>query len=273
MNQNLSYLKKIQAIHTFGFWLEVHLAEHCNLNCKGCSHFSSLAEKELMEVEVFEKDMARMAQLFDEHDIRNIKLLGGEPLLHPQVNEFMKISFNYFPNIQRELVSNGLLLMNMPESFWKTCRETRTSIYLSRYPVPLDFDAIERYAFAKEVKLVIYPRESTKIFRKDVYDLGGSQDESLSHSVCELFGYCCQLHKGRFYPCSISAYFHHFNRFFNLEIPLSSQNFIDIYNAKSKEDFFQLITSPIPCCSYCNMGAKKFNVKWEYSKKQINEWT
>ena len=52
MNQNLSYLKKIQAINTFGFWLEVHLAEHCNLNCKGCSHFSPLAEKEFIEEKI-----------------------------------------------------------------------------------------------------------------------------------------------------------------------------------------------------------------------------
>ena len=273
INHNISYLNRIKDIQTFGYGLEVHLTEHCNLNCKGCSHFSPLAEKEFMKVEVFEKDMARMAQLFDEYDIRIIRLLGGEPLLHPQVNEFIEISFNIFSNIHRVLVTNGLLLMNMPESFWKTCRETHTSIHLSRYPVPLDFDAIERYVFAKGVKLVIYPEKRAKKFRKEIYDLNGSQDESLSHWDCGLFGYCCQLNNGRFYPCSISAYFHHFNRFFNLGIPLSAQNYIDIYNAKSKKDFFQLITSPIPCCSYCNMGAKTFNVKWEYSKKQINEWT
>ena len=36
---------------------EYHLNDHCNLNCKGCDHFSPLAEEKFTNYEQFEKDM------------------------------------------------------------------------------------------------------------------------------------------------------------------------------------------------------------------------
>ena len=266
------YQRKIERLKTSKIMFEVHLTEHCNLNCKGCSHFSPLAEEEFMSIDIFEKDMARMAQLLDGGAL-NIRLLGGEPLLHPQVNDFIKTAARYFPNARRELVTNGILLLNMSELFWDTCRKTYTLVNVTRYPISLDFTAMKIKALAENVAIIFYPDHAPKSFRKDVYDLNGMQNEQLSHSACQFFGYCCQLNNGRFYPCSISAYFHHFVRYFNLDIPLSSDNYIDIYQAQSKKELYSLITSPIPCCKYCNMSAKEFNVKWEISKQNLTEWT
>jgi hypothetical protein len=43
--------------------IEFHLAEHCNLNCAGCDHFSPLAAEEYASLETVKKDMARLAEL------------------------------------------------------------------------------------------------------------------------------------------------------------------------------------------------------------------
>lgn len=266
------YQNKLEVIRTLGFNFEVHLTEHCNLNCKGCSHFSPLADEEFLEIETFEKDMARMAQLFDEDDIQKITLLGGEPLLHPLVNDFMRITLKYFPKIRLQLVTNGLLLFKKSKSFWETCRATGTFIRVSHYPVSLDFSALEEKGMREGVKLFI-ETEAPKSFHKDIYDLSGLQDEQMSHSVCKIFGECCQLSKGKFFSCNNAANFHHLNRFFNLCIPESVDNFIDIYKAQSKDEFIKLITSPIPFCRYCNVNAQELGIKWGYSKRNINEWT
>ena len=273
INHNISYPDRIKNIQTFGYGLEVHLTEHCNLNCKGCSHFSPLADEEFMKIEVFERDIARMSQLFGRNEIMRITLLGGEPLLHPQVNDFMKTVVKYFPNMPLQLVTNGLLLPKMSQSFWETCRTTGTHIRISRYPIKLDFPALEKKAQEEGVGVIVHPRENFRIFRRDVYDLSGMQNERFSHSACELFGYCCQLNNGRFYPCTISAYFHHLNRFFKLGISISDNNFIDIHKAKSKDEFYKLITAPVPCCKHCNLNAREFDVKWERSKQNLDEWT
>ena len=84
-------------------WLrhvEIHLVEHCNLNCKYCSHFSSIAKKEFYNLNEFKKDMARLAKVTNKK-IKNIQLLGGEPLLHPNINEMMKFVRRKFPYTPR----------------------------------------------------------------------------------------------------------------------------------------------------------------------------
>ncbi len=42
---------------------EFCITEHCNITCKGCSHFSPLSEKYSMPFEVYERDIKRMAEL------------------------------------------------------------------------------------------------------------------------------------------------------------------------------------------------------------------
>lgn len=266
------YKNKLETIKTSGFRFEVHLTEHCNLNCKGCSHFSPLANEEFLRIESFEKDMERMAELFSKDSIQMITLLGGEPLLHPQVNDFMRIVVKNFPNMPLQLVTNGLLLHNKSKSFWETCRATGTFIRVSHYPISLDFLALKEKAMTEGVELFVEPEEAPKNFHKDIYDLSGSLNEHLSHSACEIFGSCCQLNSGKFFPCNNAANFHHLNIFFNLGISESADNYIDIYKAQSKDEFIKLITSPIPYCKYCNMNAQELEVKWDHSKRSLNEW-
>ena len=200
--------------------------------------------------------------------ISNILLINGRfsdnPGLSPGEMGLVLFFFRYARFTQNEIYS---------DYSFETCRETGTFIRVSRYPVSLDFSALEEKARTAGVALFPEPGQTAKSFRKDVYDLSGGQDEQLSHSMCQLFGSCCQLNRGKFYPCTISANFHHFNRYFNLGLSLSGDNYIDIYKTRSKKEFYRLITTPIPCCRYCNMYAREFGVKWDRSKKQISEWT
>jgi uncharacterized Fe-S cluster-containing radical SAM superfamily protein len=43
--------------------IEIGIAEHCNLNCIGCDHFSPLATEEYPDIHSFEQDMERLALL------------------------------------------------------------------------------------------------------------------------------------------------------------------------------------------------------------------
>ena len=62
-----------------------HLTDHCNLSCVRCSHFSPLAKSSFfIDVHLFERDCCRLAELTG-GDVDEIQLSGGEPLLHPEV--------------------------------------------------------------------------------------------------------------------------------------------------------------------------------------------
>ncbi len=75
--------------------LVVHLTDHCNLNCKGCTHFSNIAKPAFADPEQFEREFAQLETIFS--GITEIYLLGGEPLLHPHVTEFMESARKHFP--------------------------------------------------------------------------------------------------------------------------------------------------------------------------------
>lgn len=272
-NDLIENIQKISILKKTGLMFEVHLVDHCNLNCKGCSHFSPVSARKTTSLELFRKDMKRMSDILSSKDIRRIRLLGGEPLLHPQAVEFIKTTHECFSDAYVEFVTNGLLLLQQPQSFWEVCRDTKTKIVVTRYPIPVDTNGIEAKAREYGVSLMIGPTHKFKTFKKLVFDLEGKQWSWLSHLFCFNYGYTCQLRDGRFYPCSIAAYFPNFSDHFNLEIPDNEKNYIDIYSDVSRSDFYNLISREIPHCKYCNISAGESNVKWNYSKREITEWT
>ena len=51
--------------------------------------------------------------------LAELPLLGGEPLLNPEINEYIKISRKYFPKTRISIITNATLLNDMDENFWK----------------------------------------------------------------------------------------------------------------------------------------------------------
>lgn len=60
--KNLNQSRVIEVRKKIKF--EVHITEHCNLNCKYCFHFSPLAKEEYLTLEEYERDLARLSELF-----------------------------------------------------------------------------------------------------------------------------------------------------------------------------------------------------------------
>ena len=90
-------------------YLEHHIVDHCNLNCAGCSHFSPLASEWYESLEDFRKDFTELANKTNTQ-VKTIRIMGGEPLLHPQVTDFLITARQLFPTSEIQLVTNGILL-------------------------------------------------------------------------------------------------------------------------------------------------------------------
>jgi len=103
----------------------MHLTDHCNLNCKGCAHFAPIAEKWFADPVEHERDMERLSQLVA--GIKTIRLMGGEPLLHPKIEPFLVSTREKFPEANIRLVTNGLLLQKMKTTFWSACKANNIS--------------------------------------------------------------------------------------------------------------------------------------------------
>ncbi len=244
---------------------EYHLTEHCDLNCAGCGHLSPLAEPEFADFEEASRDFAQLSKLFGGR-MRWIHLLGGEPLLHPELLKFLKMARDNFPVGTIQLVTNGVKLLDQPEEFWTVCRENRITVAPTKYPIQLDFDGIAARAHFHQVDFQYFKEVST--FFKFAYDLEGRQNIDRSFSRCIS---CYGLYHGKISPCIMPQAIQHFNRYFGTHIEVGSKDSIDIYEAKSGKEIMKFLARPIPLCRYC-LG-KVEEVPWHHSQKDIKEWT
>lgn len=254
--------------------LHLHLADHCNLNCRGCDNFSPLAPEVFADIRTFENDCARMSELVGNR-VDEIQLLGGEPLLHPQVTDFIQITRKYFPSVPVNIISNGILLPKQTDNFWEICHKNNTNIIVTKYPVKIDFKKIEQLAEKHQVHLSYYG--NTESIEKNMQllplDLEGKQNAQDSFLRCARANRCISLDKGKLYTCSLIPYVKYFNRKFNQDLKISSNDYIDIYEAKDMNELMNFVSKPMPFCRYCNITGIEDGIAFDISKKQMTEWT
>ncbi|GHU08082.1 hypothetical protein FACS1894151_03400 [Spirochaetia bacterium] len=245
----------------------IRLCEHCNLNCKGCMSFSPLAEKQFLDPDIFERDCRRLSALSN-GQAEKITLVGGELLLHPGLLEIQNIARRYFcKSAQLKVITNGLLLANQDEDFWFNCRDNAVIIEISGYPVTIDIEKIAAKAERFGVSVLLRELE----WFKSPLDVEGTQDIHEMYNHCIDGNSCICLENGKMSTCEIPSKIRHFNRYFDLNLQVSDDDFIDIYKVKTLEELMQKLAHPIPFCRYCRNGFK-ISEKWEVSRKVITEW-
>jgi MoaA/NifB/PqqE/SkfB family radical SAM enzyme len=251
-------------------YLEVHLTNHCNLNCAYCCHFSPIAEEYFMPIEQFKSDFERLA-ILSGGNIRRIRLMGGEPLLHPDIKGFIKIARKNFPKYQIAIHTNGILLNKMEEEFWKTCAENNVEIIITNYPVKIDYTLLNNLAVKNKVILRADIDTDIKYFRNMTMDLKGTQSYKKSWHDCIHANACTNLFEGKLYTCDILAHSKHLAKYFNISFEYTNKDYVDIYKEKSMDNILKKLSKPIPFCRYCSPKDRKI-VEWHVTKKELNEW-
>lgn len=233
-------------------YLEIHLCDHCNLNCKGCGHFCYLVRDEIFtDLEQFTKDINELSKKIF---IKQIRLMGGEPLLHKQVNEFINITREAYPKSDIRLVTNGILLPTMKEDFWETCRKNKIKIDMSKYPIVGN-------KFAEYLDLLDDNRVSlgqihlAKRFFSQRNPKGDS-DYKKAFSAC-ISKKCVNLWHSKLYICpAVFRYYYNQNNEEKLEMPKG----YDIYSL-SGEEIMKYMNKPDNACRFCLLESIEY--PWE----------
>src|ERR1051325_4405994 len=87
--------------------LEYSVVDHCNLRCAGCDHAAPHVDKRVADPEAFAADLNALRPHLH---VRVVRLLGGEPLLHPALDAIVRAARNAEVADQIMLWTNGLLL-------------------------------------------------------------------------------------------------------------------------------------------------------------------
>lgn len=205
-NDITTLLEKVLPLRQLTF--SVHLCEHCNLNCAGCNNFSPLAKENYTDINQFEADIKRLAELSD-GDAYRIHLTGGEPLLNPKAIEYAIIVRKYFPNAWIAFVTNGTLIRKQERTFFEKCAEHRIEIDLTPYPIEIDYDELVSFLKEQGVRCKYQSGDAVnrKRMRKEAFDLNPNNPKSpVAHNWlnCYMVNNCIQLNNGKLMCAKIS---------------------------------------------------------------------
>lgn len=261
--KNISHRKNLP-LH-----IEFNLTDYCNLNCRGCTHYSPLAPAHFQELEELEMSMKHISTAKNADIIKGVYLIGGETLLYPQLKEAIRLAGMYFPNAEISIFTNGLLIPKMDEEFWELCRSNNCTIAITRYPVKFDYDKIEDICSQKRVKYIVFgDRGDDDSFFKFPLDPAKRQNRMLAHFRCASFG-CVTVDKGKIFPCSISACVGHLNRKFGTDFKWEKGDYIETEDLKDAKEIMRLRDRSVPFCGYCRHHEVR---EYAPSRREAEEW-
>ena len=253
---------------------DIHLTDHCNLNCKNCFHYSPLVQEPVFkDLEQHRAEMLRLAELTNHSDQMCIILMGGEPLLHPQVGEFCRVTRECYPEAGITIITNGTLIPKMDKDFFDAVNETHTFIRLSDYDLNPELEKI----LHDNIKL--YDVVDRGDMLNMSLDFHGSPPEE-NFDICKKYdgAACISIRNGYIYNCSFMAYFDYFEKYFNIKLTDAEleKNGINMFTA-TPEEIDEYLNSPHPFCKYCNANFRIFSgealEEWGTTKHSMKEWT
>lgn len=242
----------------------ISIIDHCNLNCKACGSFAPIAEKNHTTLKEHIEDLERLNELFGDN-IPTIILMGGEPLLHPDINQLIAATRKFFPLSCLRIFTNGILLPSMPGSFWKTLKKYSTEILVTLYPPVVKIqDKLNHLANKYNVGLD-FTEEVSQFFKN--LSMAGKGDIVSNFANCKYRG-CRYLKKGKICTCAVPIVRKHFNKKFDAKLP--EDGIFNIHDPQLTDiKLIKLLDTPFQGCKYC---AKEEYFNWTVSKKIKEEW-
>lgn len=253
---------------------QTHLVEHCNLNCRGCYHFSSLAEEEYLDPNEFTKDLDRLSELFN-GEMDEILLLGGEPLLHPRISCFPGIARRCFPSGTIKILTNGTRLLNIEDDFFEQIKDNDVELWVTKYPISFSYEDAEKRANSFGVEINYFNQEPVRSLGHQPLDISGCQDYKVNFYNCYRANECVDLKHGKIYPCILPAEIKPFQERFGTDIKVCSDDYIDIYEVGNADELLSKLEKPIPFCRFCNRNdVNVFGcIPWSTTNYEMSEWT
>ena len=250
--------------------LSIHITDHCNLNCKGCSHFAPVAEEYYISIDEFE-DTLNKIKTAGEDLFSEFCIMGGEPLLHPDICTLLTLSRTYLSRMTIKLITNGLLVMELSDEIWEKCKEYDISVEITYYPIGLDYEIITDYLRRKGVKTEIYVDRRNGDFRRDCINHKNNMNRFWNYSKCRIGGVYPQVRNGSLFRCATAANIHIINAAFGTEFKYEEADYLPFELIKSKNDLRHFLLTPSAFCRYCDIS-KQCMGKWEVSRKEKSEW-
>lgn len=109
--------------------LEINVIYACNLKCEYCTHLGKY-----LDGYVPMGDMTSWYQSWHEKlRPQVLTILGGEPLMHPNLAEILYLTKEYWKDSEIQMVTNGILLPEASEDILTALAKTDTLVSMSQH--------------------------------------------------------------------------------------------------------------------------------------------
>lgn len=247
--------------------IEFHIVDHCNLNCAHCDNFTPLSPEWYADINTITNDFKQLSKIYNH--IENIYILGGEPLLHPQLLDFFKPIREIYPNSNIILLSNGILVEKQPSLFWDTLKKYDITLSMTKYPINVDYNSIIQKCEKLGIKSFLFSSERFGMFDIKL-NYKGTSDIKTSYEICSRKK-CHVLRDGKIYHCTFVPNIKFINNYFGINFKIDQKDSVDIYKETSPSKINKFLSETIPFCKYCPQTLPNC-VEYSHSKKELSEW-
>lgn len=240
-------------------YAEMHICDGCNLNCKGCTHFSPLFDWTMPSFDERIKDVKMLKSKFS--NIFGFHILGGEPLLNPQLGMYVREIRKLLTDTYIEIVTNGLLIPSLSNEILQNIKENNVSIRISEYApttrlLPQIRDVLEQQGISYGISGF---DDVKNMFGKP---LSLSENSRYSHK-CISPG-CVNIWNGKIARCPTLMYIKKFNEKFGLQLPCAG--ILELNSDISGFNLLDFLEKEVPLCKHCVLN----EFPWEQHKGEIN---
>lgn len=226
---------------------DVNLVDHCNMKCKGCLRYSNLVEKPFFaDFDKMIADWKRMKELF--WGVERLKLMGGEPLLSPDLCQYIKCAREIFPDADIMVTTNALLINEKCMELFQVMKENFCFFDISLYePMSERIAEVEKLLQKNGVWYVVNDSKGDfyKVLSKEAkYDMDEAYEKCTAKN-------CHHLREGKLSVCSRPQYAYIMNNLYHTNIP-ESDGVWDIYHLDI--DAWELdgkLSRGFEACKYC----------------------
>jgi organic radical activating enzyme len=209
--------------------LEYSIIQNCNLACPLCAHQAWRADKKYSLKETIINDLKLISKYIISYELR---IIGGEPLLHPDIVNIMKDVYKLKINNNIVLATNATLIKDIHEELFDYFDCLKITLY-SYSKKKVDINKIKELCNKHHKKIIVLQFDHIKILEF----IRCNEDEAQrrwDNCFMRRMNICTSVCDGRFYPCAISQampyWIHKFVKNFD-----GSKDYADIKNLSELE--------------------------------------
>lgn len=230
--------------------LEAHIVDHCNLTCAECCSLSPLLPTWYATADSVADDLRRAVKVLNP---AVFKLVGGEPLLHPQLVDVIRAVRESGIAPVVSVTTNGLKLGDMSDAFWQAV----DALTISRYPKPQLAPELIAHVEAQAARFGVrlnWKVQNTFSTMNRAQPTDDLDEARRIYHDCWIRERCHMIRDGMFYTCTRPAHFQTLYRgerdFRSDGLPLNDDaGMLDALLAYLQRE------TPLDACLHCHGGS------------------